>query len=74
MRARRSTQVSGVMPDQHFSCQFPDPPNEPLFPFKSRVPTWIDGMVKMGYHRDIAELSTKKDKPSTRRQFESGWK
>ena len=28
----------------------------------------------MGYHRDIAELSTKKDKPSTRRQFESGWK
>ena len=28
----------------------------------------------MGYHRDIAELAIKRDKPSTRRQFESGWK
>ena len=73
-RAHRSTRASGGVPDLHFSSQFPDPPNEPLFPFKSRVTTWIDGLVKMGYHRDIAELSTKKDKPSTRRQFESGWK
>ena len=28
----------------------------------------------MGYHRDIAVLYTKKDKPSTLRQFESGWR
>ena len=73
-RAHRSTQASGGVPDQHFSSQFPDPPNEPLFPFKSRASNWIEGLVKMGYHRDIAELAIKRDKPSTRRQFESGWK
>ena len=28
----------------------------------------------MGFHRDIAELFTKRDKPSTVRQFQSGWK
>ena len=28
----------------------------------------------MGIDRDIAELSIKRDKPSTLRQFESGWR
>ena len=28
----------------------------------------------MGYHRDIAELYTMKDKPSTIKQFQSGWR
>ena len=45
-----------------------------MSPFKSRVDTWIYELVNMGYHRDIAEFSTKKDKPSTHRQFQSGWK
>ena len=59
LRADCSTQVSVDIPDQNVSCQFPEPPKEPLFPFKSKVNTWIDGMIDMDYHRDIAELSTK---------------
>ena len=73
-RVLRFTQASGGVSDHHFSNQFPDPPPEPMPPFKSRVDTWIYGLVSMGYHSDIAEFSTKKDKPSTHRQFQSGWK
>ena len=28
----------------------------------------------MRFHRDIAELATKKDTPSPRKQFQCGWK
>ena len=56
------------------AIQFPEPSNEAVFPFDSRKNTWVKGLVEMGLDRDIAELSTKRDKPSTIRQFESGWR
>ena len=63
-------EVSG----QDFSCQFPGPSSEPLFPFLSRVETWTRGLTSMGFHRDVALLATQSHKPSTTRQYQSGWK
>ena len=40
-------------------------PSASLYPFSTRIATVVDGLVKMGIHRDIAELYTMKDKPST---------
>ena len=40
-------------------------PSASLYPFSTRIATVVDGLVKMGIHRDIAELYTIKDKPST---------
>ena len=70
----KSSQTSGGVSDHHVASQFPEPHNKALFPFNSRISNWVEGLVKMGLHRDVAELSTKRDKPSTLRQFESGWK
>ena len=62
------------VPNQDFSGQFPEPSLVPLFPFQSRVDTWTEGLVARGFDRDVAVLATKSNKPSTRRQFQSGWK
>ena len=63
-----------TVPDQDFSSQFPDPSLVPMFPFQSYVNTWAEGLVAKGFDRDVAFLATKSNKPSTRRQFQSGWK
>ena len=52
----------------------PVPPRAPLDPFSSRIDTMLDGLVRMGFHTDIAELYTRMDKPSTIRQYQSGWR
>ena len=69
-----STQTSLGVPDRDFSGQFPEPSLVPLFPFQSRVNTWTEGLIARGLDRDVALLATKSNKPSTQRQFQSGWK
>ena len=62
------------VPVQDFSGQFPEPNLDPLFPFQSRVDTWVEGLRSRELDRDVALLATQSNKPSTLRQFQSGWK
>ena len=73
-RTHVSSQTSFAVPDQDFSGQFPEPSPVSKFPFQSRVNTWAEGLVAKGFDRDVAFLATKSNKPSTHRQFQSGWK
>ena len=50
----------------HRASRFPSP-------FPPRYDTWMGGLRAEGLDRDVADLITQSNKPSTRRQFESGW-
>ena len=64
---------SGV-PDQNSLGQSPEPQGAPVFPFQPRIDTWVEGLMACGLERDVALLATQSNKPSSQRQFQSGWK